>query len=138
MGKREKKVSFDEALAAIRAAALELPGAWEDHPWGENAFKAGNKKIFVSSSLRDDGILRFGCKLPHSGEAALTMFSFCAPMGYGLGKSGWVTATFNPGDAVPLALLLEWLAESYAAVAPKKQQGAAPTKGAKKSAKTRR
>jgi hypothetical protein len=49
-----------------------------------------------------------------------------------------VTATFNPGDAVPLALLLEWLAESYAAVAPKKQQGAAPTKGAKKSAKTRR
>ena len=42
------------------------------------------------------------------------------PTGYGLGRSGWVTARFGPGDDVPLDLIRRWLVESYRAVAPKK------------------
>ena len=45
--------------------------------------------------------------------------SFAEPTGYGLGKHGWVTATFEPGDAIPLDLIREWIDESYRAVAPK-------------------
>lgn len=49
------------------------------------------------------------------------------PTAYGLGKAGWVSATFE-GD-VPADTLLAWLDESYRAVAPAKlvKQIAAPT-----------
>ncbi len=106
------------AKAALKKAALAAPGAWEDHPWGEDVYKVG-KKIFLFLGVRD-GSLHCTVKLPHSAEAALTMFSFCAPTGYGLGKSGWVSSTFAKGEDVPLPLLLEWMQESYVAVAPKK------------------
>jgi len=108
--------SGQQAMRAVEQAALALPGAWLDHPWGETVFKAANKKIFVFTSLRD-GVFRCTCKLPHSGEAALTMFGFCAPTGYGLGASGWVTAAFPAGEEIPLPMLLEWIGESFAAVA---------------------
>ncbi len=60
------------------------------------------------------------CKLPDSAEAAITMFSWAEPTGYGLGKSGWVSARFEPKDDVPFDLLKQWIDESYAAVAPKR------------------
>jgi hypothetical protein len=53
------------------------------------------------------------------GDFAL-MQPFAAPTGYGLGKSGWVTASFTKKEKVPVALLGAWLRESYLAVAPKK------------------
>ena len=37
-----------------------------------------------------------------------------------LGRSGWVTARFEWGDAVPTDILGDWIDESYRAVAPKK------------------
>jgi hypothetical protein len=58
-------------------------------------------------------------KLPASAEGAL-QFPFCEPTHYGLGRSGWVTATFGPRDSVPLDVLESWIDESYRAVAPKK------------------
>lgn len=67
-----------------------------------------------------DGSLGLSCKLPQSSEAAVTMFSFAAPTGYGLGRSGWVSARFDEGDDVPVDLLAQWLEESYRAVAPKR------------------
>ena len=106
------------AKAALRKAALAAPGAWEDHPWGETVFKVG-KKIFCTVG-GNEGELRCTFKLPDSGEAALTMFSFCEPTGYGLGKSGWVSSAFDKGADVPLPMLVEWLEESYGAIAPKK------------------
>ena len=109
-------VSCEEAMAAIAKAALAMPGAWEDHPWGETVFKAANKKVFVFSSIFKE-VFRCTCKLPRTGEAALSMFGFCAPTGYGLGKAGWVTASFPLGERVPLPMLLEWMEESFAAVA---------------------
>ncbi len=45
---------------------------------------------------------------------------FAEPTGYGLGKSGWVTASFTKVADVPLDLLKSWIDESYRAIAPKK------------------
>lgn len=103
--------------AALRDRALELPEAWEDHPWGETVVKV-RKKIFVFLGV-DDGSYPpgIGVKLVASHEEALGLPGV-APMGYGLGKAGWVTISFEseppPGD-----LLLDWVEESYRTVAPK-------------------
>ena len=41
---------------------------------------------------KGEGSFGMSCKLPDSAEAAITMFSWAEPTGYGLGKSGWVSA----------------------------------------------
>jgi predicted DNA-binding protein (MmcQ/YjbR family) len=112
------KSPLTSAFGALLGAALSYPGAWEDHPWGETVVKVG-KRIFVFLS-RGDGALRVTCKLAHTSEAALSMLSFAEPTGYGLGRSGWVTATFRERDQVPVQMLREWMDESYRAIAPKK------------------
>jgi predicted DNA-binding protein (MmcQ/YjbR family) len=106
--------------AALRAHALTLPGAWEDHPWGENVAKVG-KKVFVFFGVPDarGEELAVCVKLPRSGVAALDR-DCCEPAGYGLGKSGWVAAKFGAAQAPELAVLKAWIEESYRAVAPKK------------------
>ena len=65
------------------------------------------------------GLPALSCKLPHSSDMAL-MLPFARPTGDGLGKSGWVSASFTAKEEPPLDLLREWIAESYRAVAPKK------------------
>jgi predicted DNA-binding protein (MmcQ/YjbR family) len=45
---------------------------------------------------------------------------FTEPAGYGLGKSGWVAFRIPRGTQVELELLLQFVEESYRAVAPKK------------------
>jgi predicted DNA-binding protein (MmcQ/YjbR family) len=111
-----------KAGAAVRnqllRAALSYPGAWEDHPWGETVVKVG-KKVFVFLGMSGSAF-GMSCKLPDSFDAALSMFSFVKETGYGLGKAGWVTATFEKGEPVPVELLLSWIDESYRAIAPKK------------------
>jgi predicted DNA-binding protein (MmcQ/YjbR family) len=106
------------AWKALKDHAALKPGAWQDHPWGETVYKVG-KKVFVFLGVAD-GSYGISCKLPDSAEAACTMFGFAAPTGYGLGKSGWVTARFAAKDDVPSQLLKEWIDESYAAIAPKR------------------
>ena len=66
-----------------------------------------------------DGRLALSVKLPESQTVAL-MLRFTEPTGYGLGKSGWVTARFGAKEKPPEDLLREWIEESYRAVAPKK------------------
>ena len=109
----------DSPKEAVRAFALGLPGAWEDFPWGESAVKVGTK-VFAFLGVPGPGDGRMGVKLPESGGALLAA-AFARPMGYGLGKSGWVEVAFGEdgGEAPPLDLLLECVAESYRAVAPK-------------------
>jgi len=63
--------------------------------------------------------LRLTMKLPESRGFALLM-PFAQPTAYGLGKSGWITATFGPKDSVPVPMLLDWMEESFSAVAPKR------------------
>ena len=105
--------------AGLKALALGFPGAFEDHPWGDTVVKV-NKKIFVflGGSGPSDR-LSLSVKLPESADEALTM-PFTSPTGYGLGRSGWVTARFEPGDTVPFDILCDWIEESYRTVAPKK------------------
>jgi predicted DNA-binding protein (MmcQ/YjbR family) len=100
----------------LRTFALGFPEAREDFPWGERVVKVKDK-VFVFLG-RDDEDLGVTVKLPSSGLLALGL-PFASPTGYGLGKSGWVTARFTAKDTPPLDLLRKWIEESYRAVAPK-------------------
>ncbi|MBI1829922.1 MAG: MmcQ/YjbR family DNA-binding protein [Planctomycetes bacterium] len=111
--------TLKKAIAALRDCALAYPEVVEDFPWGHCAFKVKGK-IFLSTYLDDkDGTLHLSMKLPVSGPMALTL-AFASPTKYGLGKHGWVTSRFSAGDAIPLDMLLEWIDESFRAVAPKR------------------
>jgi predicted DNA-binding protein (MmcQ/YjbR family) len=102
---------------AIRKYALGMPASSEDFPWGHRAFRV-NKKVFLFLAW-DDGVFSLTAKLPKSQPMAL-MLPFAELTGYGMGKSGWVTARFSGRDAVPVGLLCQWTDESYRAIAPKK------------------
>jgi predicted DNA-binding protein (MmcQ/YjbR family) len=111
-------MTIAEAKKKLLKAALAYPDAWKDHPWGETVVKVG-KKVFVFFGLGRAG-LHVTCKLPHTFDVALSTMPFAESTGYGLGASGWVTATFEGKEDVPVPLLLEWIEESYRAVAPAK------------------
>jgi predicted DNA-binding protein (MmcQ/YjbR family) len=101
----------------LRARALAFPEATEDFPWGERAIKVRGKTFLF---LRAEGkVVSFSAKLPHSAAEALEL-PFTEPTGYGLGRSGWVTAKVDAGRDAPVATFEAWLAESYRAVAPKR------------------
>jgi predicted DNA-binding protein (MmcQ/YjbR family) len=100
--------------------ALSYPEAWQDEPWeGDVVAKVGKKVFVFFGSERDDGSVGLSVKLPESSEEALA-YPFTEPTGYGLGRWGWVSATFTPRDKVPVDMLEEWIDESYRAIAPKK------------------
>jgi len=105
------------AEAALRQHGLAFPETHEDFPWGHRALKVKGK-IFVTMAF-DHDVFCLSVKLPMSGGMALAL-PFASPTGYGLGKSGWVTARFGAADDVPLDMLREWVDESFRAVAPKK------------------
>lgn len=102
---------------ALRDFALRYPGAHEDFPWGERVVKVEGK-VFLFLGGKDSD-LSLSVKLPSSGLIALGL-PFASPTGYGLAKSGWVTARFGPKEKPPLDVLRAWIDESYRAVAPKK------------------
>jgi predicted DNA-binding protein (MmcQ/YjbR family) len=112
-----KRNRLPQADAALRKFALSFPDVTEDFPWGHSAFKI-KKKTFLFLFLGED-FLSLSIKLPLSGKTALTL-PFTSPTEYGLGKSGWVTARFEAGEAVPLDMLQEWIDESFRAIAPKR------------------
>ncbi|CAN5736311.1 hypothetical protein BH20ACT23_BH20ACT23_16480 [soil metagenome] len=97
--------------------ALGLPGAYEDHPWGEDVAKV-NKKIFVFMGVEDVPELGMSVKLCESHEQALSVPG-AAPTGYGLGRAGWVSIPFRD-TTPPLDVLRDWVEESYRVVAPKR------------------
>jgi predicted DNA-binding protein (MmcQ/YjbR family) len=105
------------AEAALRDFALSLPHATEHFPWGHRVAKINGKVFIIMGG--GEGKLTASVKLPGSAAEALET-GFCEPTGYGLGKSGWVTASFEGSDKVPLATMRKWITESYLAVAPKK------------------
>jgi predicted DNA-binding protein (MmcQ/YjbR family) len=100
---------------ALLRFALSLPGAVEDRPWGEPVAKVRGKIfVFVGSP----GSRRVTVKLDESHGHALSLEG-AEQTGYGLGAHGWVTVPLGaPG--VTLALLREWVEESYRIVAPKR------------------
>ena len=105
------------AEAALRRAGMAFPEVTEDFPWGHRALKVKGKAFVFMA--REGGNFSLSVKLPASHSVALTM-PFASATGYGLGRSGWVTAAFTQASEVPLGVLLSWLEESYRAVAPKR------------------
>ena len=106
------------AEAALRDFALEFPETHEDFPWGHVAIKVRGKAfLFLGGS--ESGGVSLSVKLTASHASALDR-PFATPTGYGLGKSGWVSAQFAPEEVAPLDVLRAWIEESYRAIAPKK------------------
>jgi predicted DNA-binding protein (MmcQ/YjbR family) len=104
-------------LAEIEAFALTMPEAWVDTPWGDRVVKVGKKIfVFLSPPLSEQPVITV--KLPDSADHGLS-YPDAHPTGYGLGKHGWVTV---PLDSVPeedTDVLLDFVEESYRAVATK-------------------
>ncbi|MGA9525536.1 MAG: MmcQ/YjbR family DNA-binding protein [Myxococcaceae bacterium] len=128
-----------KAELALRDYGLSFPEVTEEFPWGHRTLKV-KKKAFVFMGNDESGF-GLSVKLPESGQAAL-LLPFAEPTGYGLGKSGWVSAKFPPKAEVPVELLKKWLLESYRAVAPKKLaaqvEGGAAAPATKRKAPARR
>ena len=98
---------------------MAYPETREDFPWGHRAIKVKGKAfLFMAIGKNNDNVFSLSVKLPQTGEIALRL-PFANSTGYGLGKSGWVTARFGPRDAVPVDMLREWIDESFRAIAPK-------------------
>ncbi|MFD8289868.1 MmcQ/YjbR family DNA-binding protein [Streptomyces lavendulae] len=108
----------------VRAFALGLPEAAEEHPWGpEDAVVKVNKKIFVFLG-NADGPEPPGLSVKLKDEAlhghAMTAPG-AAPTGYGLGRAGWVSVPLGEKGAPSAEVLCEWVEESYRTVALKRQ-----------------
>ena len=128
-----KRSAADRRRDALRELGLSFPGAHLKSPWPTHKDLAVQDKTFAYLST-DGEPFSISCKLPDTHEAALTL-PHTSPTAYGLGRSGWVTATPPEDDMLPMELLEEWLEESYRAQAPKRlvkeldaARGTAPTK----------
>lgn len=113
-----QKSAVQAAAEAMRAHGLSYPGAHEDFPWDAHRALKVKGKTFVFMGMEPDE-LNFSVKLPQSRDIAL-MLPFATPTGYGLGKSGWVSASFDADSSPPVDMLLDWVDESYRAIAPKR------------------
>ena len=114
----KKKLASDAAILELRRFGLAYPGAHTKSPWPGHLDLAVKDKTFAYLGLEGEPF-HISCKLPRSCDAALGL-PFAKPTGYGLGKSGWVSAEFGEKDKVPVDLFKDWIDESYRAQAPKK------------------
>jgi predicted DNA-binding protein (MmcQ/YjbR family) len=113
------KLTVKQAEQKLIKYALTFPEAALDHPWGHDAVKVRGK-MFATFGGEAGAPKEFSMsvKLPVSSEMALTL-PWVEPTGYGLGKSGWVTARLKSGSNFDLDTMKGWIAQSYRAVAPK-------------------
>ena len=128
--------SHDAVQRKLKKFGLAYPEAHSKSPWPGHDDLAVRNKTFAYLSCEGEP-LSVSCKLPLTGQMALTL-PFASPTGYGLGKSGWVTATFGPNDAPPLDMLQDWIDESYRTQAPKKLVATLPDDPRRRSAPRRR
>jgi predicted DNA-binding protein (MmcQ/YjbR family) len=101
--------------AELRAFALSLPEAWEDHPWGERVAKV-RSKVFVFFGRDDSTLITVKLVESHGHASSLPGVE---PTRYGLGRSGWLNVPVDAPGATP-ELLRDWIEESYRIVAPKR------------------
>ena len=113
------KQASDAVVKELRAFGLGYPGAALKSPWPGHKDLAVKDKTFAYLSIEGEPF-SMSCKLPPSFAGLALTMPFVTPTGYGLGKSGWVTATFGPRDNIPVDLLKTWINESYRLQAPKK------------------
>lgn len=103
-----------------QAYALGFPGAYAEHPWGQTVIKVKRKVfLFVNGALAPEDGVSLSVKLPQSSVDVLKG-PLAEPMGYGMGKHGWVTLLIMRDDLLPLHLVEAWIDESYRAIAPKR------------------
>jgi predicted DNA-binding protein (MmcQ/YjbR family) len=125
----------DAMIKELREFGLKYPGTHLKSPWPGHKDLAVKDKTFAYLPPEGEPF-SISCKLPKSSGVAL-LLPFCTPTGYGLGKSGWVSATPPPGD-INVEMFKEWIDESYRAQAPKsflKLIDGAPAPAAKPGAK---
>jgi len=113
------KKTLESLEIELRDYALTFPQVTEDSPWGHRAMKVNKKAFVFLGGEANPKELSMSVKLPQSRDMAADL-PFAEPTGYGLGKSGWVTARFTKVADVPMDLLRAWIDESYRAIAPKK------------------
>lgn len=113
-----------DAADRLRAFGLTYPETSLKSPWPGHADLAVRDKTFAYLSVAGEPF-SLSCKLPFSGDEAREM-PFVTPTAYGLGKSGWVTASWPDDHADALALFRAWIDESYRAQAPKRLITQAP------------
>ena len=112
------KVSVKQAEKKLITFALNYPEAVLQHPWGHDAVKVRGKMFAAFGGAESPKAFSMTMKLPVSSEMALTL-AWAEPTGFGLGKSGWVTARLTAGSDVDLDTMKGWIDQSYRAVAPK-------------------
>src|SRR5262245_20739846 len=107
MAANRKPKNPDEAK--LRDLGLGFPETTEDFPWDHRALKVKGKVFVFMGTGKEDGAdhdqFFITVKLPQSSQLALTMADV-KPTGYGLGKSGWVSAQYPPGRA-PVEMLAD-------------------------------
>lgn len=118
-GMATKKKTLQDLERELRDYSMGFPEAVEENPWGHSAIKVKNKTFVFLGGEKSESELSLSVKLPQSRDIAVDL-PFAEPTGYGLGKSGWVTARFDKVTDVPMDLMKEWIRESYKAFAPKK------------------
>jgi predicted DNA-binding protein (MmcQ/YjbR family) len=125
------------ALVHLREFGLRRhPGAERKSPWPGHLDLAVHGKTYAYLSAPGDPP-HVSFKLPLSRGLALSLPG-SEPTGYGLGKSGWVSLSFDGHPVPPLAMLEEWLDESYRAQAPKKLLAQFDANGATPAARVAR
>ena len=97
--------------------ALSLPGAHEDHPWGTRCAKVNNKIFCGLGGSHPADAYTLSLKLTDSLGHARSLS--VAEVSAGWGRYGWIALHLHRGDLAP-DLLLDWVEESYRAVAPKR------------------
>src|SRR5688500_7029586 len=81
----------------LREVALAFHEAYAEQPWGEWVAKV-SRKIFLFMGIQDRH-LYITTKLPVTGPSLL-MEPDVTPTGYGLGRSGWLTAKYMDPNKV--------------------------------------
>jgi predicted DNA-binding protein (MmcQ/YjbR family) len=102
----------------IRLAASRYPEAEHTTILGDHEVFRVKEKVFVWLGDAEGGGTYVGVKLKETQAMAL-MLPGVTPMAYGMGKWGWIGATFPKGK-FPEEMVKQWIDESYRHTAPKK------------------
>lgn len=118
------------AWDTVRTFALGLPAAEEDFPWGETVIKVRRKPgippwrkegvhgpMFLWMGQRDADVPSVCVKLTRAYEEAVAVAAATPTTISGLGQWGWLTVRLREVD---VALVSDWVEESYRNVAPKR------------------
>jgi predicted DNA-binding protein (MmcQ/YjbR family) len=98
----------------VRTAALSLPEAYEDDPWGFPVFKVANNRLFAWM-IEDDDAVEVTLKMDEAMRAATNASPHVRPASH-LGRYGWVTTRVD--DEGTFQEALGWLEESWWLRAP--------------------